>query len=62
VGVERTLESISIGGRIHLGGATLPCRYTWWGDGCIIDGGLAIFAGTKVSISLEELKKIAEES
>jgi len=30
------------------------------GDGCIIDGGLAIFAGTKVEISQEEAKKLNE--
>lgn len=30
------------------------------GDGCIVDGGLAIFAGTKVSISDEDMVKIKE--
>ncbi len=30
------------------------------GDGCIIDGGLSIFAGTKVNISDEQIAKIAE--
>ena len=30
------------------------------GDGCIVDGGLAIFAGTKVSISDEQIEKILE--
>ena len=30
------------------------------GDGCIVDAGLAILAGTKVKISAEELEKIAK--
>ena len=30
------------------------------GDGCIVDGGLAIFAGTKVEISEEEADKLSE--
>ncbi|MEA3383287.1 MAG: 2,3,4,5-tetrahydropyridine-2,6-carboxylate N-succinyltransferase [Campylobacterota bacterium] len=30
------------------------------GDGCIVDGGLSIFAGTKVTITDEEIAKIAE--
>jgi len=30
------------------------------GDGCIVDGGLAIFAGTKVSISEDDASKINE--
>ena len=30
------------------------------GDGCIVDGGLAILAGTKISINREEWNKIAE--
>ena len=30
------------------------------GDGCIVDGGLAIFAGTKVTISEDDAKKINE--
>ncbi|MBD3840451.1 MAG: tetrahydrodipicolinate N-succinyltransferase N-terminal domain-containing protein [Campylobacterales bacterium] len=30
------------------------------GDGCIVDGGLAIFAGTKVSISDPDIAKIAQ--
>jgi 2,3,4,5-tetrahydropyridine-2-carboxylate N-succinyltransferase len=30
------------------------------GDGCIVDGGLSIFAGTKVSISDDEIAKIKE--
>ncbi len=30
------------------------------GDGCIVDGGLAIFAGTKISISDEQIDKIKE--
>ncbi|MEA3315774.1 MAG: tetrahydrodipicolinate N-succinyltransferase N-terminal domain-containing protein [Campylobacterota bacterium] len=30
------------------------------GDGCIVDGGLSIFAGTKISISDEEILKISE--
>jgi len=30
------------------------------GDACIIDGGLAIFAGTKVKIAPDELTKIKE--
>ena len=30
------------------------------GDGCIVDGGLAIFAGTKIAISDEQIKKIQE--
>jgi 2,3,4,5-tetrahydropyridine-2-carboxylate N-succinyltransferase len=30
------------------------------GDGCIVDGGLAVFAGTKVAISDEQIAKIKE--
>jgi len=30
------------------------------GDGCIVDGGLSIFAGTKISISDEQIAKISE--
>jgi len=30
------------------------------GDGCIVDGGLSIFAGTKIAISDEEIAKIKE--
>jgi 2,3,4,5-tetrahydropyridine-2-carboxylate N-succinyltransferase len=30
------------------------------GDGCIVDGGLAIFAGTKISISDKQMVKIQE--
>jgi 2,3,4,5-tetrahydropyridine-2,6-dicarboxylate N-succinyltransferase len=30
------------------------------GDGCIIDGGLAVFAGTKISISDEQIDKLKE--
>ena len=30
------------------------------GDGCIVDGGLSIFAGTKISISDEQIAKIKE--
>lgn len=30
------------------------------GDGCIIDGGLSVFAGTKISISDEQIAKITE--
>ncbi len=30
------------------------------GDGCIVDGGLSIFAGTKISINDDEIKKITD--
>ena len=30
------------------------------GDACIVDGGLAIFAGTKISITDDEIKNIQE--
>jgi 2,3,4,5-tetrahydropyridine-2-carboxylate N-succinyltransferase len=30
------------------------------GDGCIVDGGLSVFAGTKVAISDEQIAKIQE--
>ena len=49
---------ISIGENTLLG-ANSTCGIPL-GDGCIIDGGLAIFAGTKVSISQDELAKILE--
>jgi len=47
---------ISIGENTLLG-ANSTCGIPL-GDACIIDGGLAIFAGTKVSITEEELAKI----
>ena len=47
---------ISIGENTLLG-ANSTCGIPL-GDACIIDGGLAIFAGTKVEISEEELAKI----
>lgn len=46
-------------GKNTLLGANSTCGIPL-GDGCIIDGGLAIFAGTKVGIYPEELKKIQE--
>ena len=30
------------------------------GDGCIVDGGIALFAGTKISISNEQITKIQD--
>ena len=47
---------ISIGENTLLG-ANSTCGIPL-GDACIIDGGLAIFAGTKVKVSPEELEKI----
>jgi 2,3,4,5-tetrahydropyridine-2-carboxylate N-succinyltransferase len=49
---------ISIGKNTLLG-ANSTCGIPM-GDGCILDGGLAIFAGTKVSINAQELSKIKE--
>jgi 2,3,4,5-tetrahydropyridine-2-carboxylate N-succinyltransferase len=49
---------ISIGENTLLG-ANSTCGIPL-GDACIIDGGIAIFAGTKVQISDEELAKIIE--
>jgi len=49
---------ISIGENTLLG-ANSTCGIPL-GDACIIDGGLAIFAGTKVTIDAEELSKIQE--
>jgi len=49
---------ISIGENTLLG-ANATCGIPL-GDGCIIDGGLAIFAGTKVAISSQELGKIKD--
>lgn len=46
-------------GKNTLLGANSTCGIPL-GDGCIIDGGLAIFAGTKVGIYPEELAKIQE--
>lgn len=47
---------ISIGENTLLG-ANSTCGIPL-GDACIIDGGLAIFAGTKIKVSSEELEKI----
>ena len=47
---------ISIGENTLLG-ANSTCGIPL-GDGCILDGGLAIFAGTKVNVTEEELAKI----
>lgn len=49
---------ISIGKNTLLG-ANSTCGVPL-GDGCILDGGLALFAGTKVTISASELAKINE--
>ena len=49
---------ISIGENTLLG-ANSTCGIPL-GDACIIDGGLAIFAGTKVEISADEVSKINE--
>ncbi len=49
---------ISIGENTLLG-ANSTCGIPL-GDACIIDGGLAIFAGTKVTIDAEELTKLKE--
>jgi len=49
---------ISIGENTLLG-ANSTCGMPI-GDGCIIDGGLAIFEGTKITISSDELAKIKE--
>lgn len=49
---------ISIGQNTLLG-ANSTCGIPM-GDGCILDGGLAIFAGTKVFIDAKELSKIQE--
>ncbi|MDO8453125.1 MAG: tetrahydrodipicolinate N-succinyltransferase N-terminal domain-containing protein [Sulfurimonas sp.] len=49
---------ISIGQNTLLG-ANSTCGIPM-GDGCILDGGLAIFAGTKVFIDAKELLKIQE--
>ncbi len=49
---------ISIGENTLLG-ANSTCGIPL-GDGCIIDGGLAIFAGTKVKVHPDELAKIKE--
>jgi len=46
-------------GKNTLLGANSTCGIPL-GDGCIIDGGLAIFAGTKVHINDEEIKEIQE--
>ena len=48
---------ISIGENTLLG-ANSTCGIPL-GDACIIDGGVAIFAGPKIKVSLEELAKIA---
>ncbi len=47
---------ISIGENTLLG-ANSTCGIPL-GDACIIDGGIAIFAGTKVKVAPEELEKI----
>jgi 2,3,4,5-tetrahydropyridine-2-carboxylate N-succinyltransferase len=49
---------ISIGENTLLG-ANSTCGIPL-GDACIIDGGVAIFAGTKVKVSPDELAKIVE--
>jgi len=49
---------ISIGENTLLG-ANSTCGIPL-GDACIIDGGVAIFAGTKVKVAPEELTKIKE--
>jgi 2,3,4,5-tetrahydropyridine-2-carboxylate N-succinyltransferase len=49
---------ISIGENTLLG-ANSTCGIPL-GDACIIDGGVAIFAGTKIKISSDELAKISE--
>jgi 2,3,4,5-tetrahydropyridine-2-carboxylate N-succinyltransferase len=49
---------ISIGENTLLG-ANSTCGIPL-GDACIIDGGVAIFAGTKVQITVDELAKINE--
>ncbi len=49
---------ISIGKNTLLG-ANSTCGIPM-GDGCILDGGLAIFAGTKIFINAQELSKIKE--
>lgn len=46
-------------GKNTLLGANSTCGIPL-GDGCIVDGGLAVFAGTKVKISPDELNKIKE--
>jgi len=49
---------ISIGENTLLG-ANSTCGIPL-GDACIIDGGVAIFAGTKIKVAPEELAKIKE--
>ncbi len=49
---------ISIGQNTLLG-ANSTCGIPM-GDGCILDGGLAIFAGTKIFINAQELSKVKE--
>jgi 2,3,4,5-tetrahydropyridine-2-carboxylate N-succinyltransferase len=46
-------------GKNTLLGANSTCGIPL-GDGCIIDGGLAVFAGTKVAISDDQIAKITE--
>jgi 2,3,4,5-tetrahydropyridine-2-carboxylate N-succinyltransferase len=46
-------------GKNTLLGANSTCGIPM-GDGCILDGGLALFAGTKVYINAQELLKIKE--
>jgi len=46
-------------GKNTLLGANSTCGIPL-GDGCIIDGGLAIFAGTKVHINDEEISEIQD--
>lgn len=46
-------------GKNTLLGANSTCGIPL-GDGCIIDGGLAIFAGTKVHLNDEEIKELQE--
>jgi 2,3,4,5-tetrahydropyridine-2-carboxylate N-succinyltransferase len=51
---------ISIGKNTLLG-ANSTCGIPL-GDGCIIDGGLAVFAGTKFHINNEEMAEIQEDN
>jgi len=52
------MVTLSIGENTLLG-ANSTCGIPL-GDACIIDGGLAIFAGTKVKVNPDELAKIVE--
>jgi len=36
------------------------CNWYSYGDGCIVDAGIAILAGTKIRISADELSKIKD--